>query len=85
MYGLDVHAPKVTKQPSYFKTKGFSVLSIRYHVCIASKGDRQFLRKFSFSYLVLDEAHMVKNMATLKFKYLMKINVRKHVICPGGM
>ena len=37
--------------------------------------DRKFLQKLSLECLVLDEGHMLKNMATQRYNYLMKIKV----------
>ena len=46
-----------------------------YSVCIGQAEDRKFLRKLSLQCLVLDEGHMLKNMATQRYNHLMKIKV----------
>ena len=46
-----------------------------YSVCIGQTEDRRFLRKLSLQCLVLDEGHMLKNMATQRYNHLMKIKV----------
>ena len=52
------------------------MLVCRYTICIGRAEDRQFLRKLKLKTLVLDEGHMLKNMSTLKYNHLMKIQVR---------
>ena len=52
---------------------------ISYTICINRAEDRQFFRKLQLKTLVLDEGHMLKNMATLKYTHLMRIKV--HVFC----
>lgn len=50
-----------------------------YSVCIGQVEDRKFLRKLSLQCLVLDEGHMLKNMATQRYGHLMKIKVQCHL------
>ena len=47
----------------------------RYNVCIGQAEDRKFFRKLSLDCLVLDEGHMLKNMNSLRYTHLMKIQV----------
>ncbi len=47
----------------------------RYNVCIGQAEDRKFFRKLSLDCLVLDEGHMLKNMNSLPYTHLMKIQV----------
>ena len=56
-----------------------SLSLISYTICINRAEDRQFFRKLQLKTLVLDEGHMLKNMATLKYTHLMRIKV--HVFC----
>ena len=49
-----------------------------YGVCIGQVEDRKFLRKLSLQCLVLDEGHMLKNMASQRYNHLMKIKVKFH-------
>ena len=51
------------------------LFSNRYTICIGRSEDRSFMRKLRLKTLVLDEGHMLKNMATLKYNHLMKIQV----------
>ena len=46
-----------------------------YTVCIGRVEDRKFFRKLRLKTLVLDEGHMLKNMSTLKYNYLMRMQV----------
>ena len=55
----------------------------RYNVCIGQAEDRKFFRKLSLDCLVLDEGHMLKNMNSLRYTHLMKIQVcsQIHIVC----
>lgn len=46
-----------------------------YNVCIGQPDDRKFFRKLSLQCLILDEGHMLKNMASQRYSYLMRIKV----------
>ena len=46
-----------------------------------STEDRALFKKVKFHYVVLDEAHMLKNMASLRYQNLMKIRV-SHITSP---
>lgn len=48
----------------------------RYNVAISSKDDRLFMKKLNFHYGVFDEAHMLKNMLSIRYKYLSNFKVR---------
>ncbi len=41
-----------------------------------NKHDQAFFRSIGFEYVVYDEAHVLKNMKSLKYENLMKIKVR---------
>ncbi|XP_064405406.1 SWI/SNF-related matrix-associated actin-dependent regulator of chromatin subfamily A containing DEAD/H box 1-like isoform X3 [Halichondria panicea] len=51
----------------------FDVILTTYNVCIGQAEDRKFFRKLSLDCLVLDEGHMLKNMNSLRYTHLMKI------------
>lgn len=42
----------------------------------SSAEDRSFFKRLEFNYVVFDEAHMLKNMASQRYGNLMKIKVR---------
>jgi len=47
----------------------------RYNVLMSTVDDKQVYKKLTFQYTVLDEAHLLKNMTSIRFKNLMKIQV----------
>ena len=47
----------------------------RYNMVTTSTEDRALFKKMRFHTLILDEAHMLKNMASLRYENLMKIKV----------
>jgi len=45
--------------------------------------DRRFLNKFKFDYLVVDEAHMLKNSLSTRYKMLNKLNTQHRLLLTG--
>jgi len=44
-------------------------------VITSTPDDKQLYKKLRFEYAILDEAHMLKNMTSQRYKNLMKIEV----------
>lgn len=44
-------------------------------MCCTSSDDTQLFKKVKFTYAVFDEAHMLKNMMSKRYRALMKIRV----------
>ncbi len=44
----------------------FDVILTTYNMVISSADDRVLFRKMTFHYVIFDEAHMLKNMATAR-------------------
>jgi len=54
----------------------------RYSIVGSSPEERKMFRILRMQYVVLDEAHMLKNMATVRYDNLARINVSTNVtIC----
>jgi SWI/SNF-related matrix-associated actin-dependent regulator 1 of chromatin subfamily A len=51
----------------------------RYSIVSSSPEERKMFRVLRMQYVVLDEAHMLKNMATQRYDNLARINVSKSV------
>jgi len=61
----------------------FHVLLTTYEMCVSQKDDRKFMQKLRFSYMVLDEAHCLKNDNSVRYKHLSAIKVRHIVLLTG--
>lgn len=48
----------------------------RYNCAISSSDDRSLFRKVKLNYAIFDEGHMLKNMSSVRYQQLMRINVR---------
>ena len=59
---------RCTRSPLYYH-------SFSYSVCIGQPEDRKFFRRQSLQCLILDEGHMLKNMTSQRYSYLMKMKV----------
>jgi SWI/SNF-related matrix-associated actin-dependent regulator 1 of chromatin subfamily A len=49
----------------------------------SQKEDRRFFRSFAWEYMVIDEAHALKNMASARFKRLQKISAQRKLLLSG--
>ena len=52
-------------------------LDFSYSMATGSIEDRSLFKKFSFHYAVFDEGHLLKNMSSLRYQNLMRINVSR--------
>ncbi|XP_064473024.1 SWI/SNF-related matrix-associated actin-dependent regulator of chromatin subfamily A containing DEAD/H box 1-like [Ornithodoros turicata] len=61
----------------------FNVLLATYHMVASNAEDRSLFKKLSFKYVIFDEAHMLKNMASQRYGNLMKINAQRKILLTG--
>ncbi len=51
----------------------YDVILTTYNMVISSADDRVLFRKLDFHYVIFDEAHMLKNMASARYENLMRV------------
>jgi len=61
----------------------YDVILTTYNMVISSAEDRVLFKKMQFCYIVFDEAHMLKNMASQRYEQLMKIRGRRKLLLTG--
>jgi len=61
----------------------YDVILTTYNMVISSAEDRVLFKKMAFCYIVFDEAHMLKNMASQRYEQLMKIRGRRKLLLTG--
>eukprot|EP01125_Pyxidicula_operculata_P012873 TRINITY_DN4246_c0_g2_i1.p1 TRINITY_DN4246_c0_g2~~TRINITY_DN4246_c0_g2_i1.p1 ORF type:complete len:821 (+),score=249.65 TRINITY_DN4246_c0_g2_i1:1828-4290(+) len=61
---------------------GYDVLLTTYQLT-GGKKDRSFLKKIEFYYLILDEAHNIKNQKSLRFQTLFRLNSKRRLLLTG--
>jgi len=61
----------------------YDVILTTYNMVISSPEDRVLFKKMEFCYVVFDEAHMLKNMASQRYEQLMKIRCRRKLLLTG--
>ncbi|XP_064119828.1 SWI/SNF-related matrix-associated actin-dependent regulator of chromatin subfamily A containing DEAD/H box 1 homolog isoform X2 [Macrobrachium nipponense] len=59
------------------------VILTTYNMVTSSPEDRQLFKKLRFNIVILDEAHMLKNMASQRYEQLMKIKGERRVLLTG--
>ncbi|KAJ8315230.1 hypothetical protein KUTeg_007380 [Tegillarca granosa] len=60
-----------------------NVLLTTYNMATGGVEDRSLFKKFEFHYAVFDEGHMLKNMSSLRYQNLMKINAERRLLLTG--
>lgn len=58
--------------------KNLNVLITTYALVSSTNEDKAFIKRNKFDYVIFDEAHMLRNMSTIRYQSLIKINVKEH-------
>lgn len=61
----------------------FDVMITTYNMVTSSSEDRGFFKRLEFHYVVFDEAHMLKNMASQRYQHLMKVKAPRRLLLTG--
>ncbi|XP_069124027.1 SWI/SNF-related matrix-associated actin-dependent regulator of chromatin subfamily A containing DEAD/H box 1 homolog [Argopecten irradians] len=61
----------------------FNVILTTYNMATGSVEDRALFKKFEFHYSIFDEGHMLKNMSSLRYQNLMKIQSTRRLLLTG--
>jgi len=61
----------------------YDVILTTYNMVISSADDRVLFRKLDFHYVIFDEAHMLKNMATSRYENLMRVQAPRKLLLTG--
>merc|ERR1719273_541737 len=61
----------------------YDVILATYNMVISSADDRVLFRKLDFHYVIFDEAHMLKNMATNRYEQLMRVQASRKLLLTG--
>jgi len=61
----------------------YDIILTTYNMVISSAEDRVLFKKMAFTYIVFDEAHMLKNMASQRYEQLMKIRGKRKLLLTG--
>uniref|UniRef100_T1J3V7 SWI/SNF-related matrix-associated actin-dependent regulator of chromatin subfamily A containing DEAD/H box 1 homolog n=1 Tax=Strigamia maritima TaxID=126957 RepID=T1J3V7_STRMM len=65
------------------RKKDYHVVITTYNVVTSNSSDRAMIKAIPFVYVIFDEAHMLKNMTTLRYKNLMKIKAKHRLLLTG--
>jgi len=63
--------------------KPLNAILTSYGMLSSSNEDKAFFRKLKLEYCVYDEAHMLKNMNSIRYQSLIKINSRRRLLLTG--
>ncbi|KAM6076173.1 SWI/SNF-related matrix-associated actin-dependent regulator of chromatin subfamily A containing DEAD/H box 1-like isoform 2-T2 [Chlamydotis macqueenii] len=65
------------------KVIDFNVIITTYNCAISSPDDRAMFRRLKLNYAIFDEGHMLKNMSSVRYHYLMTINAKNRLLLTG--
>ena len=63
--------------------KPLNAILTSYGMLSSSAEDKNFFRKLKLEYCVYDEAHMLKNMNSIRYQSLIKINSKRRLLLTG--
>lgn len=63
--------------------KGIDVILTTYRTVITTPEEKKMFRISPIHYVVFDEAHMLKNMTTQRYAYLVRINAQRRILLTG--
>lgn len=63
--------------------KPLNGLVTTYNLLISTNEDKAFVKKLNIGYVIYDEAHMLKNMNSIRYKGLMQINSKGRLLLTG--
>lgn len=66
-----------------FKSLKFSTLHFSYAVGTSAIEDRALMKRINFHYGIFDEAHMLKNMTSQRYRNLMNFRVQRRLLLTG--
>ncbi|XP_064366550.1 SWI/SNF-related matrix-associated actin-dependent regulator of chromatin subfamily A containing DEAD/H box 1 isoform X2 [Dromaius novaehollandiae] len=65
------------------KVVDFNVIVTTYNCAISSSDDRSLFRRLKLNYAIFDEGHMLKNMSSVRYQHLMRINAKNRLLLTG--
>ncbi|XP_060069241.1 SWI/SNF-related matrix-associated actin-dependent regulator of chromatin subfamily A containing DEAD/H box 1B-like [Ylistrum balloti] len=75
---------RVTRRSILYEDfEDFHVILTTYNMATGSVEDRSLFKKFEFHYSIFDEGHMLKNMSSLRYQNLMKIQSERRLLLTG--
>eukprot|EP00795_Rhopilema_esculentum_P017251 gene17251-8812_t len=61
----------------------YNIIISTYNIAISTPKDRSLFRKLESHYVILDEGHMLKNVKSNRYKYLMDIRASRRLLLTG--
>ncbi|PAA66205.1 hypothetical protein BOX15_Mlig032428g1, partial [Macrostomum lignano] len=74
---------KAARQAIYSGETQFHVLLTTYNIATGTLEDRAMMKNLDFEYGIFDEAHMLKNCQSRRYKMLMNFRVKRRILLTG--
>ncbi|KAH3718705.1 hypothetical protein DPMN_061511 [Dreissena polymorpha] len=67
----------------YNRDEEYNVIITTYNMATGTVDDRSLFKKFEFHYAIFDEGHLLKNMSSLRYQNLMRIQAHRRLLLTG--
>ncbi|XP_053396999.1 SWI/SNF-related matrix-associated actin-dependent regulator of chromatin subfamily A containing DEAD/H box 1A-like [Mercenaria mercenaria] len=82
-YGSQEERRATRQYIMYAKEDEYNVIITTYNMATGSVEDRALFKKFFFHVAVFDEGHLLKNMSSLRYQNLMRIQANRRLLLTG--
>ncbi|XP_052088062.1 SWI/SNF-related matrix-associated actin-dependent regulator of chromatin subfamily A containing DEAD/H box 1A-like isoform X5 [Mytilus californianus] len=82
-YGSMDDRRSVRQSLLYDNYDNYNVIITTYNMATGNVEDRSLFKKLGFHYAIFDEGHMLKNMSSMRYQNLMKINAERRLLLTG--
>jgi len=82
-YGGTLHERRVMRQQILSGELSSNIIVVAYNIAISRPEDRGFFRRINSYFAVFDEGHMLKNMSSQRYQYLMRLNAKHRLLLTG--
>lgn len=82
-YGSQEERRATRQYIMYAKDDEYNVIITTYNMATGSVEDRALFKKFFFHFAIFDEGHLLKNMSSLRYQNLMRIQAHRRLLLTG--
>lgn len=82
-YGSQEERRATRQYIMYANEDDYNVIITTYNMATGSVEDRSLFKKFFFHFAIFDEGHLLKNMSSLRYQNLMRIQAHRRLLLTG--
>ncbi|KAL4233687.1 ATP-dependent helicase smarcad1 [Mactra antiquata] len=82
-YGSQEERRATRQYIQYADSDDYNVIITTYNMATGSIDDRALFKRFIFHFAIFDEGHLLKNMSSLRYQNLMRIQAQRRLLLTG--